>query len=278
MKTTLTLLALAGLALNTEVRAMEWFPAEPGHDEPVYLMYMDFCGENPPSGQPTLALIDADEGRWEFRIDHQLDTLCFATPPEGSARAYAFEIPERIDDIQVDEVRVAERLIHPGGVEESVTSLYRPSGVATPASIAGTWNSAGAREQGLLITMDESRQLVVSFNTYDAQGAKAWYSGIGHTDSTVNLSTLSLSDTDTGVFMDSAVGDPPARTWGEVDIDWNACGELRLAWRPAVYTGLQAGAADFTQLTGSASAPCNLEKYARTRNGRPLYLPYHIEK
>lgn len=268
------LLVVPCLVVGAPVHALEFFPAEPGLGEKVYLIYSDSCGDNPPEGRPVMTALDGGHGYWEFRLELVFDTICFATPPEGSARVYAFEIPERIGGIPVHEIRTVTRTSYMGDADEVVALLQRPLPAPVPPSVTGAWHAESGREQGLLVTMDDTGGLVVNLATYDAQGAKAWYSG--RAQGNFETVTIPLSDTGDGVFLGTSSSDVPARAWGEIDLTWLACGRMTMAWRPAAYTGLAAGETELMQLTSSYSAPCNLARYAGLRNGMPQYVDYDV--
>jgi hypothetical protein len=270
MKHRLACLILALLA--APAGAAEWFPAEPGIGEPQYVIYEDTCGERPPVGRPVLRLLDAGQGRWRLEITQSVDLLCFATPPPGSARIYAFEMPEQIGGVPVDHVEVRESL---AGDEQVTVLPHRPTPKAMPTSIAGTWLLPEARHQGLLISVDEFRRLVVSLNTYDAQGRLAWYSGSGWPDAN-GIATVELTDTGSGAFMSTPQTPASVRSWGEIDIDWTACGALQASWRPQAHTGLPAGSGEFAQLTRTGEALCDLAALAAAHNGQPQPVSYDI--
>lgn len=270
--------AAPGLAL-----AQSWFPPYPAASDKEYVIYSDSCGEFPPAGTPVLRLLDASKGKWRLEINHNdQGGACLGTPPPGSARTYAFEIPDFLSHGGVSDVGVKQVDVrHQFGAQvlsEQSTGVRRTSDAnALPASIAGTWTLAGRAEQGLLINVTSSPlapAAAVSWNTYGADGTQRWISGIaplpnGPRDSL----SVELTDTGRGTFEGGNGGDA-TRTWGRIELAYLACGRMTMRWQPESYTGLPAGETTLTQLTDSYVAPCDLAAYARARNGEFVTVSY----
>lgn len=249
-------IALAiGLALATpHAAALEWFPRQPGPGDTTYLIYTDACGNSAPDGTPTLR-VNAQSGLAELAFATVDDAICIGTPPPGSATVYAFEIPSSVNGTAITRVSVD---IDQGSANAQRMTLARPQTLGIPPSIVGTWNAAGHVRQGFLITMTQRGELAVSWNTYDADGNKAWFSGIAQTQPGSSNATVHLLDTNGGFFGPHQQLITAPKDWGTVVLEYQGCGSLHMTWEPSAYTTLAAGDDDFSQLTAPHGDACNL--------------------
>ena len=265
-RSTLTL-AIGLAVIAPHAAALEWFPRQPGPGDATYLIYTDTCGNNAPDGTPTLH-VDADSGLAELSFDTVDDPICIGTPPPGSATIHAFEIPSSVNGTSVTRVTVD---IDAGSDDAQHMTLARPQTLGIPPSIVGTWNAAGHVRQGFLITMTQRGELAVSWNTYDAEGNKAWFSGIAQTQPGSSQVIVDLLDTNGGFFGPHQQLITSPKAWGTVVLDYQGCGSLHMTWDPADYTTLDAGEDAFNQLTAPHGDACNLQGWADA-TGRTLHV------
>lgn len=256
----------AALALAcTPAAALEWFPRQPGPGDTTYLLYVDACGNRGPIGTPVLR-VDAESGLADLVFATDDDAICIGTPPPGAATVHAFEIPAEVDGTPVRRVTAD---IDAGRAGAQRIVLQRPSTLGIPPSIVGTWYAAGHVRQGFLITMTQRGELAVSWNTYDADGNKAWFSGIAQTQPGSSTATIDLLDTNGGFFGRHQQLITTPKDWGTVLLDYEGCGRMHMAWEPSAYTTLDAGEDDFTQLTAPHGDACDLPAWAAA-TGRAL--------
>lgn len=260
--------------------ALEWFPRHPASLDQLYLLERNNCGDSGgqiPADNLVLSVLDADAGVVELRGDSGAQ-LCGTPPPWDSY--VAVPIPAKIGDVTIRQLVV--RLTDTGSGVVFEYSMSMPERVGIPPSIAGTWFAPQRAEQGLLFNVSRNAaggaDLAVSFNTYAADGTQRWHAGVAPIDAEDPFVTIELTDTGTGVFGGTATTPDAMRTWGDLDVEYVACGELHVMWSPEAYTGLGLGAGGrMTQLTQSYGDPCDLDSRMEQLGGRLSVLDVAIE-
>lgn len=255
-------LSVALAAIAPPALAVEWFPRQPGTGDTVYLLHTDPCGTGAVVGTPVLRF-DAATGVAALEFDTAAAASDAASCAPGQApSADAFAIPAAIDGTPIRRLVVD---IDEGSNRAQTIRLTPPQRLGIPPSIVGTWNAAGHVRQGFLITMTQRGELAVSWNTYDAEGNKAWYSGVAATNAASSEVSMALVDTSGGFFGEQAQLIPALKQFATVTLDYLGCGQMHMAWTPAAYTTHAAGEDIFTQLTAPQGDACNLQAWAEAR-------------
>lgn len=239
-------------------QGFEWFPRTPGLDDPIYLIFRPTCDVQGVFGTPHIRLLDAENGTWELNYTTTTE-VCLGH------RVSAVRVPETIDGVPVNWLEFAEsRLAGDGTITRAAFSWGEtlPARGPIPPAISGTWLSPGHREQGLLVNMSETGEIIVGWTTYGADGRQRWFSGIAAPASLAPSVTVTLWDTGDGAFAETKPNDAPATEWGTLTLDYEGCGKLRASWQPNADTGLQPGEASMQQLTPPRGAMCDITAYA----------------
>lgn len=258
-----TRIATLALALAcTHVHALEWFPRQPGTGDTVYLLHTDPCGTGAVVGTPLLRF-DAATGVAVLEFDTAGAASDAASCAPGSTPSVdAFAIPPAIDGSPIRRLVVD---IDEGSNRAQTIRLTPPQRLGIPPSIVGTWNASGHVRQGFLITMTQRGELAVSWNTYDAEGNKAWYAGVAATDPASSEVSMALIDTSGGFFGEQPQLIPALKQFATVTLDYLGCGQMHMTWTPAAYTTHAPGEDIFTQLTAPHGDACNLQAWAEAR-------------
>lgn len=246
------------------------FPQNPAFGDQLYVLHPSDCQDpQAPAGPPTLNRHVADDGSISWTLAYEVSaSVCPGTPPPHGT-VHAFPLPAEVGTRPTDTLWI--KLVD---VENNNTTTWwplpLPARTVVPPSVAGTWFAPTLVQQGLMLGYDADAHLSVSFNTYDADGTPRWHSGIAPIPQDDAAIVVPLSTIASGRF---AGGTPaPVTAWGTVELDYVACGEMLLHWSPDPATGLVAGSADLTQLTGSFSDTCDLDAWAARRSSIALVV------
>lgn len=209
-----------------------------------------------------------------LEVHHDIGIACFRGE---RAQLFAIRLPP---EVRQPSANLATRmLIHAAGSPDGTVRTYDTDaswsgyyfepdyGASTarsiPPSVGGTWYAPAFPTQGLLLTLSRPG-LVVSWNTYDAQGAPIWLTGLTTPIASPNYTNRGqLFSTRGGVFAGAPATPPAQPAWGEIEIEYLACGRLRVKWQPIDTQAYRSGETEMHQLTSmGAHGGCSIQELA----------------
>jgi hypothetical protein len=243
-----------------------FFPQNPAFGDQLHVLQPSDCQDpEAPSSPPILYRHVVDDGSISWTLFYEVDAaVCPGTPPPHGT-VYAFPLPAEVGSRASDKLSI--RLLDVGNSNAlTVWRLPLPQRTALPPSVAGTWFAPTLTQQGLMLGYDAQSHLSVSFNTYGADGEPRWHSGIAPVPQDDAATVVPLRTIASGTFAGSAQPPAPVVPWGDIELEYVACGEMLVRWTPDAATNLAAGSATLAQLTGSFSDSCDLDAWAARRN------------
>lgn len=236
------------------------FPTQPALKDQLYLLHPSGCGDQEvPASPPTLHRSTDPDGSTTWRLQYAVrPSDCSETAP---ATVHAFALPDEVATSITDTLWV-QRYSADTGQALPITLLWLRERVGIPPSVTGTWISPQHADQGLMLVYDERQQLAATWTTFAADGSPAWMAGIAPVPMDAPRMTVPLVSPLSGAFAGGTTLAPEVDAWGDIELEYTGCGALQLRWAPYPATGLAAGAAPLHQLTGNASAHCDLAAWA----------------
>jgi hypothetical protein len=257
-----------------DVSQLRPFPALPSTRDTRYIGYHSSCGNGFDS--PALLRQTAEHG-WVLSV-RPLYSVCFATPPEGSARLHLIRLP---DDLRTGRIR----LEYPGPPEPFLQEIPLPTVDRIPPSAAGTWYDPARSGQGIYLSNSPlpaggPRHFGAAFHydgftlmwaTFGPDGKPLWLVGTHVPGGYV--APFEMYEATGGVFPSRTGVATPSRAWGRVTLEYESCGRMTMRWEALDAAAFPPGSMTLEQLTTDASHPCDPVRYARGVDALPVIVP-----
>jgi hypothetical protein len=248
------------------------FPAMPSTRDTRYLGYYTICG----GGFESPALLRRTAAGWVLSL-RPLETVCFATPPDGSARLHLVRLP---DDLDADWIT----LEFPDNSGYGLPPIRVRTLQRIPPSAAGTWYDPARSGQGIYLSNSHLPAgpprsfgapfhydgLTLMWATFGPDGKPLWLVGTripgGYVES------FEIYEATGGVFPSRTGTATPLRSWGRVTLEYLTCGRMTMRWEAADAAAFPPGSMALEQLTTDASHPCDPARYARSIDVEPVIV------